>query len=63
MVCLACVCLYVAAQGQYDYREVKGDLMHSRIYTLKNGLTVYLSVQEAAMTLTRPLGSHTTLSI
>ena len=46
MVCLACVCLYVAAQGQYDYREVKGDLMHSRIYTLKNGLTVYLSVNK-----------------
>ena len=31
------------AQG-YTYKCVQGDPMHTRIYTLKNGLTVYLSV-------------------
>ena len=30
----------------YDYQSVKGDMMQSRIYTLKNGLTVYLSVNK-----------------
>jgi len=29
-----------------DYEEVKGDLMQTRIYTLKNGLKVYLSVNK-----------------
>ena len=30
----------------YDYQQVKGDMMQSRIYTLKNGLTVYMSVNK-----------------
>ena len=29
-----------------DYEEVKGDLSETRIYTLKNGLKVYLSVNK-----------------
>jgi len=29
---------------EYKYQSVKGDLTNTRIYTLDNGLTVYLSV-------------------
>ena len=29
---------------EYKYQTVPGDLMKTRIYTLDNGLTVYLSV-------------------
>jgi predicted Zn-dependent peptidase len=32
-----------AGPKQYKYQEVAGDPLHSRIYTLDNGLTVYLS--------------------
>ena len=35
--------LSVSAQ-QYKYQTVPGDPMNTRIYTLKNGLKVYLSV-------------------
>lgn len=35
-----------ASAGTYHYETVKGDPMHSRIYTLKNGLKVYLSVNK-----------------
>ncbi|MBQ7685314.1 MAG: insulinase family protein, partial [Bacteroidaceae bacterium] len=31
-------------KGQQDYETVKGDPMQTRIYTLKNGLKVYFSV-------------------
>ena len=32
------------AESKYKYETVKGDLTEARIYTLDNGLTVYLSV-------------------
>ena len=32
--------------SKYEYDEVKGDPMQTRIYTLKNGLKVYLSVND-----------------
>ena len=32
--------------SKHDYEEVKGDLMKTRIYTLDNGLKVYLSVNK-----------------
>ncbi len=35
-----------AAAKEYTYRSVKGDLMNTRIYTLDNGLKVYLSVNK-----------------
>ena len=35
----------VAAQT-YSYEQVEGDPMHTRIYTLQNGLKVYLSVND-----------------
>lgn len=41
--------LTVALSGNaqsYTYKSVPGDPMHTRIYTLKNGLTVYLSVNK-----------------
>ncbi|MBX7150162.1 insulinase family protein [bacterium] len=34
--------------GEYTYKTVNGDLLGARIYTLKNGLTVYLSVYKNA---------------
>ena len=33
-------------QVKYPYETVKGDLSEARIYTLDNGLTVYLSVNK-----------------
>ena len=38
--------LLTACTGKYQYEEVKGDLSGTRIYTLKNGLKVYLSVNK-----------------
>ena len=44
---VAAIALSFNALAQtYTYKEVKGDMMQSRIYTLKNGLTVYLSVNK-----------------
>ena len=41
------VALGLGAQAKdYQYRTVEGDLMKSRIYTLDNGLKVYLSVNK-----------------
>lgn len=36
------------AGGEYKYESVKGDLLNARIYTLANGLKVYLSVYKDA---------------
>ncbi|MBR1934379.1 MAG: insulinase family protein, partial [Prevotella sp.] len=41
-----CLLLTVASCSKYKYEEVKGDLSETRIYTLKNGLKVYLSVNK-----------------
>jgi len=38
--------LLLAACSKYKYEEVKGDPMKARVYTLKNGLKVYLSVND-----------------
>lgn len=38
----------VAQDGDYSYESVKGDPLKARIYTLKNGLKVYLSVNKDA---------------
>ena len=40
-----CVMLGMSTQAkEYQYQTVPGDLMKTRIYTLDNGLKVYLSV-------------------
>lgn len=44
MLMLTCA-LGISAQG-YTYKTIPGDPMKARIYTLKNGLTVYLSVNK-----------------
>ena len=42
---VACMMLGMSAQAkEYKYSTVEGDLMNTRIYTLDNGLKVYLSV-------------------
>ena len=38
--------LALASCSKYKYETVKGDPMNTRIYTLKNGLKVYLSVND-----------------
>ena len=38
--------LLAASCSKYDYEEVKGDMAQTRIYTLKNGLKIYLSVNK-----------------
>jgi predicted Zn-dependent peptidase len=38
--------LVLAGCSKYKYEEVKGDMAQTRIYTLKNGLKVYLSVNK-----------------
>ena len=38
--------LFSACKKTYKYESVKGDPMQTRIYTLKNGLRVYLSVNK-----------------
>ena len=44
-ICLFCALLSVSAQAKnYAYQSVAGDLTKTRIYTLDNGLKVYLSV-------------------
>ena len=44
-ILLALGILFVQAKD-YKYTTVPGDLMNTRIYTLDNGLTVYLSVNK-----------------
>ena len=38
-----CVAQDQTSQSRYSYRTVDGDPLQARIYTLPNGLTVYLS--------------------
>ena len=45
LLAVGCVLLLTAC-SKYKYEEVKGDLSKTRIYTLDNGLKVYLSVNE-----------------
>lgn len=44
-MCLTALCVSTQA-AEYTYKTVKGDPMATRIYTLDNGLTVYLSVNK-----------------
>ena len=45
LLIVACMMLGMSAQAKdYKYETVEGDLMKTRIYTLDNGLKVYLSV-------------------
>ena len=44
---VAVLCAATGVQAQsYAYESVKGDPMQSRIYTLKNGLKVFISVNK-----------------
>ncbi len=45
LMLLTMTCLHVGAKD-YRYDTVKGDLLNTRIYTLDNGLKVYLSVNK-----------------
>lgn len=45
IACLAAVSVGAGAR-EYKYESVAGDPMHARIYTLDNGLKVYLSVNQ-----------------
>ena len=42
----ALLMLGVSSCSKYKYETVKGDLAQTRIYTLENGLKVYLSVNK-----------------
>ena len=45
LLTIGALVLGMSAQAKdYEYQEVPGDLMKTRIYTLDNGLKVYLSV-------------------
>ena len=45
LLVVACMMLGMSAQAKdYKFTTVEGDLMKTRIYTLDNGLKVYLSV-------------------
>ncbi len=43
---MALLGLALGSCSKYDYEEVKGDMAQTRIYTLKNGLKIYLSVNK-----------------
>ena len=45
LLAIGCL-LLLSACSKYKYEEVDGDLSKTRIYTLENGLKVYLSVNE-----------------
>ena len=47
LLTIGALVLGLSAQAKdYQYQEVPGDLMKTRIYTLDNGLKVYLSVNK-----------------
>ena len=48
LVAAAALSLVVTSCSKYRYEKVAGDPMHSRIYTLDNGLKVYMTVNEEA---------------
>ncbi len=45
-ICILSVMIGFTSCNRHDYESVKGDPMQTRIYTLKNGLKVYLSVNK-----------------
>ena len=46
LLVLGLVVLGMTSCSKYKYETVDGDLAQTRIYTLKNGLKVYLSVNK-----------------
>ena len=44
---LSVICCLMSCTGSKDYESVQGDPMQTRIYTLDNGLKVYLSVNHS----------------
>lgn len=48
MTCFVAAAALTAQAKDYKYQTVDGDLMNARIYTLDNGLKVYLSVNKDA---------------
>jgi predicted Zn-dependent peptidase len=46
LICLMALGMNVVTAKDYKYSTVKGDLMNTRIYTLDNGLKVYMSVNK-----------------
>ena len=58
--CLLCSMSALAAETQsYAYEEVAGDPMQARIYTLPNGLKVYLSVNNEKPRVTAHIAVNT----
>ncbi|HEY4150736.1 MAG TPA: insulinase family protein [Chitinophagaceae bacterium] len=47
-----------AKEGGYTYSYVPGDPMHARFYTLKNGMTVILSVNKSAPRISTLIGTR-----
>src|SRR6201996_1046400 len=47
-----------AQDGPYTYKFVPGDPMHTRFYTLKNGLTVILSVNKSTPRIQTLIGTR-----
>src|SRR6201996_9533856 len=47
-----------AKDGNYTYKYVTGDPMHARFYTLKNGLTVILSVNRSSPRIQTLIGTR-----
>jgi predicted Zn-dependent peptidase len=46
LLAICCLAFGLGSCSKYKCEEVKGDLSQTRIYTLKNGLKVYLSVNK-----------------
>lgn len=46
VICLMAIGTNALTAKEYQYQTVKGDLMNARIYTLDNGLKVYMSVNK-----------------
>lgn len=58
IICTLCLAL-TATAGTYHYESVKGDPMQTRIYTLDNGLHVYLSVNKETPRVTAHIAVNT----
>lgn len=46
LILIAIMIPFIAACSKYDYKSVDGDPMNTRIYTLDNGLKVYMTVNK-----------------
>ena len=59
LACAIATSLTAVAQKPYHYESVPGDPMHSRLYTLDNGLKVYLSVNKEKPRVQTYIAVHT----